>query len=193
MKRSYWITLTTLLAGTLTSGCGVTHIAYQPMAGTPPAAAATLGLKVVNARPAEAGGTTATVGQIRGTYGIPSGVDDADVQAPTKSVAAATTDALKQAGVGVQDGGARTLVATIKHYWMDGMMGYKATVTVNYVLQDASGKSLWSKDVSGGAGGTNMFRAADSFTQDMMQNALTDLATKASAEFKSDAFKQALK
>ncbi len=194
MKRSQIFSSGVLAAAiSLLAGCGVSHIAYKPMAAAAPPASSSLGLKVVNSRSADAGGTTATVGQVRGSYGIPQKVDDADAGVFAKSVGDASTDALKQAGVDVKDGGGRTLVATITRYWMDGMAGYKATIAVKYDLQDASGKSLWSKEVSGGAGGTNLFRSPDSFAQDMMQNALADLATKAATEFKSDAFQKALK
>jgi hypothetical protein len=177
----------------LLAGCGATHIAYKPMAGSAPSAKASVALQVVDERPADKGGTDKMqVGQVRGSYGIPSSVKDASADAATKSVTDATTDALRQAGVGVQDGGKYTLVATVKHFWMDGFHGYKATVTVQYALQDAAGKTLWSKEVAGGAGGALIFKSPESMAQDMFGNALTDLATKATEEFKSADFQKAL-
>lgn len=177
----------------LLAGCGTTKIAYKPMATPAPPAAAHVTVKVVDERPADKGGSSKVqVGQIRGSYGIPSAVKDGDTEVATKTVADATNDALRQAGVGPQTGSAKTLVATVKHFWMDGLAGYKATVAVQYALQDSAGKTLWSAEVKGGAGGTNLFRGAESFTQDMFEKALTDLACKAAEEFKSDAFKKAL-
>ncbi|MGH3054487.1 MAG: hypothetical protein ACRDL7_05860, partial [Gaiellaceae bacterium] len=168
-------------------------IKYKPLAAAAPAPAASVGLKVVDQRPADKGGQDKTqVGQIRGSYGIPSGVNDGSADVAPTTVTDATTDALHQAGVGVQSGSPKTLVATVTHYWMDGFQGYKATVAVQYALQDNAGKTLWSAEVKGGAGGTNLFRSPQSFTQDMFENALTDLATRASEQFKSEAFKKAL-
>jgi hypothetical protein len=37
----------------------------------------------------------------------------------------ATADALRLARVGVSDHGPRTLVATVKKFWIDGYLGYK--------------------------------------------------------------------
>lgn len=178
----------------LVAGCGATKIAYKPMDGAAPAAAKSVALQVVDERPADKGGTEkAQVGQVRGSYGIPSAVKDSSPTVATTTVTDAVTDALKQAGVGVQAGSKETLVAAVQHYWMDGMAGYKATVTVKYTLQDASGKALWTKDVSGGAGGALIFKSAESMAQDMFANALTDMAKKSAEEFKSPAFQSALK
>jgi hypothetical protein len=175
------------------AGCGATKIAYNPMPGGAPAPKAAVTLKVVDERPADKGGSEkALVGQVRGSYGIPAGVSDSSPDVATRTVAEATTDALKQAGVGVGSGGSRTLVATVKHYWMDGFTGYKATVTVQYALEDASGKVLWTKDVSGGAGGALVFKSAQSMAQDMFGSALSDLAKKAAEDFKSPEFQKAL-
>ena len=183
-----------MLAGLIVlAGCAKTAIKYKPLTAGAPAATSTLGLKVVDQRPADKGGQDKTqVGQIRGSYGIPSGVNDGSADVAPQSVADATTDALKQAGVSVQAGGPKTLVATVTHYWMDGFQGYKATVAVQYALQDSAGKTLWSAEVKGGAGGTNLFRSPQSFTQEMFENALTDLANRAAEQFKTEAFKKAL-
>lgn len=175
------------------AGCATTSIKYKPLAAAAPSASTGLSLKVVDQRPADKGGQDKTqVGQIRGSYGIPSGVNDGSADVAPRTVTEATTDALKQAGVSVQSGSPKTLVATVTHYWMDGFQGYKATVGVQYALQDGGGKTLWSAEVKGGAGGTNLFRSPQSFTQEMFENALTDLANKSAEQFKSEAFKKAL-
>lgn len=180
------------LAALVLGGCGATKITYTPLAGTPPAASATVALRVIDERPADKGGTTSQVGQVRGSYGIPSAVKDSTTDVTTRTVTEATTDALAQAGVGVGTGGNRVLVARVKHYWMDGFAGYKSTVLVNYSLEDSAGKVLWSAEVSGGAGGALMFKSAESMAQDMFAKALSDLAAKAAEQFKSAQFRQAL-
>lgn len=175
------------------AGCGATKITYTPMPGSPPPPAAKVALDVVDERPAGKGGSEKSqVGQIRGSYGIPSAVKDSTADVAPRTVAEATRDALGQAAVGVEPGGDRTLVATVKHYWMDGLVGYKATVQVQYALQDAAGKVLWTQEVTGTAGGTNLFKSGDSMTQDMFATALSELAKKAAEQFKSPAFRQAL-
>ena len=195
MRVTNWIgSAAALTAMLLLAGCGATKIAYKPMDGSAPAAAKSVALQVTDERPADKGGSEkAQVGQVRGSYGIPSAVKDSSPTVATTTVTDAVTDALKQAGVSVQAGAKETLVAAVQHYWMDGMAGYKATVTVKYTLQDASGKALWTKDVSGGAGGALIFKSAESMAQDMFANALTDMAKKSSEDFKSSAFQTAVK
>src|SRR5436309_8070533 len=89
----------------LLAGCGTTKISYKPMAASAPAPAASVTLRVVDERPSDKGGQEKTqVGQVRGSYGIPSSVKDSSADVAPRTVADATTDALRQAGVGVQDG-----------------------------------------------------------------------------------------
>jgi len=182
-----------LVAVLLLAGCA-TKIAYKPMEGSAPPATGSVALKVVDDRPADHGGSDkAQVGVVRGSYGIPSSVKDSNPTVVVTTVTDATTDALKQAGVSVQAGANRTLVASVQNYWMDGMAGYKSTVKVKYTLENGSGKALWTKEVSGSAGGALIFKSADSMAQDMFGNSLTELAKNATAEFKSADFQKALK
>src|SRR6185369_16189897 len=161
-----------------------TTIAYKPMGGTPPAPAKTVVLNVVDQRPADHGGSDKkVVGQVRGSYGIPASVTDSNPNVVVDTVGQATADALAQSGVGVGPSGP-TLTATVKHYWLDGFAGYKGTITVLYALEGTS----WSKEISGGSGGALVFKSAQSMTQDIFGAALSDLANKASAEFKSAEF-----
>lgn len=193
LKRQHLISIAGFTASVmLVAGCA-TSIAYKPMGGTPPAAANTVALKVVDERPADHGGSDKkVVGKVRGSYGIPASVADSNPNIVIDTVSQATADGLAQSGVGVGTGG-RTLVATVKHYWMDGMTAYRGTVTVQYALLDASGASVWSKEISGGSGGALVFKSASSMTQDIFGAALSDLASKAAAEFKSPEFQKALK
>jgi hypothetical protein len=84
------------------------------------------------------------------------------------------------------------VVASVKEFWFDGMMGYVATVTVTYQLTDASGKELWAADVTGKAGDSMMFSNPKEIAETLFTKALADLATKAAEQFNSPAFQQAV-
>ncbi len=182
-----------VMATVLLAGCATSKIAYKPSGVAAPAAAKSVALTVVDARPADKGGSDkAQVGQVRGQYGIPGAVKDSNIAVVQKTVTEATEDSLRQAGIGVQAGGNRTLVAKVKHFWMDGFQGYKGTVVVSYSLQDAAGKELWAKEISGGSGGALLFKSGESLANEVFGKALTDLATKAVTEFKSADFQRNL-
>ena len=137
----------------LIAGCMPKTITYNPVGGAAPAPAKTVALQVLDERPADQGGSDKkVVGQVRGNYGIPSALVDSNPNVVVDTVSQATADALAQSGVGVGADGP-TLTGTVKHYWLDGFTGYKGTITVAYVLADASGKSVWSKELSGSSGG----------------------------------------
>jgi hypothetical protein len=168
------------------SGCGGFAIHYKP---DPAAAAAAnkgaVTLKVVDARDPDHGGTVHThVGNARGGLGIPMRINDQNPDVAPRTIGEATTDALGRAGFSSK-GGPKTLVATINNYWVDGFVGYACKIAVLYELQDASGKQLWTAAVNGGSGGTNI-------TPRMFEKALSDLATRASEQFASQPFQQAL-
>jgi hypothetical protein len=179
-----------LLVGACSSNPQIKYSASNPASAV---AKTTVGLKVNDLRAADKGGTEhARVGQVRSGFGIPSGLDDASPDVAPRTVTEATSDALRGAGIGVQAGGGKVLAASIKEFWMDGYMGYAASVVINYQLLDPSGKELWAAEVKGGAGGTPMFKSAKSLTEDLFQQALGELATKAGEQFRSAAFQQAL-
>lgn len=193
MQQKTFATAGLLLGLLMTAGCATTTITYKTKSAAAPAAVANVVVKVVDERPADKGGQDKNqVGQVRGSYGIPSAVKDGAADVAPRTVLDATTDALRQARVGTQAGSSKTLVTAIKHYWMDGMMGYKATIAVQYSLQDSAGKTLWSAEVKGGAGGALIIQSPQSFTQGLIENALADLAAKAAEQFKSAEFQKAL-
>ena len=166
------------------SGCG---FAIKYKADPSSAATAVKGnvtLKVVDARPSDNGGTVKNhVGNLR-SMGIPSRINDDDVNVAPRTVGEATADALGRVGLSGQ-GGQKTLVATITNYWADGFVGYAAQIAVTYDLQDASGKTIWNAAVKGGAGGA-------SSRPGLFQKALADLANQAAAQFATPQFQQAL-
>jgi len=177
----------------LITGCSSMQIQYVPLTAPAPAAKANVRLQVVDARMPDHGGAhKKQVGQVRSSFGIPSAVEDAKDDVAPRTVGDATTDALHHAGIGVEDGGNKMLVSTLKSYWMDGYMGYKAEVVVHFELKDAAGKSLWTSDVSGGAGGTSVGHTATGMTKDMFERALDELAQRASEQFSTPEFQQAL-
>jgi hypothetical protein len=187
------MTFVALSLAALGAGCGGVQIQYKPL-GTPAAQAkSNVGLQVVDARPADqGGGNKKQIGQVRSGLGIPSGIEDKQDDVAPRTVRDATADALAHAGVGVKDGGGKTLVSTIKSYWMDGYVGYKTTITIHYDLKDAAGKSLWNRDIDGGSGGSNAFSSSKSMAQDMFERALDDLATHAAEQFNSAEFQRAV-
>src|SRR5437867_3932687 len=69
--------LAVAVAVLLLAGCGTTKIAYKPLAASAPAPTASVVLRVVDERPSDKGGQEKNqVGQVRGSYGIPSSVKD---------------------------------------------------------------------------------------------------------------------
>jgi len=175
----------------LVAGCGM-EIKYKPQSAATAAVTSNVALKVEDQRPLDHGGQTKThVGNVRGSLGIPQRMNDKNVDVAPHTVTDATSDALRHVGIGVA-GGQKTLVATIKTFWMDGFMGYKCTIVVNYQLVDQGGKSLWGAEVQGASGGTNAFGSPQGTTIRLYQNALSDLAQHASEQFQSPPFQQAL-
>lgn len=175
------------------SGCASPpDVQYGPATAANVATKSSVALTVSDKRTSEHGAGGPQVGQLRGSLGIPHGVEDKKGDVVVKTVTDATTDALHKATVGVQAGGGKTLVATVKEFWFDGMMGYAGTITVTYQLNDASGKTLWSADVSGKAGDSAMFSSPKEIAENILGKALTDLAAHASEQFNTPAFQQAL-
>lgn len=192
MKPTFLL-LGALLLSTAT-GCAKLHVTYAPSSA---AAAASTGLavqvKVADTRPADNGGSDKkVVGQVRNTVGIPNDLSDADPTVVTRTVTEATTDALKHAGVGV-GGSGKILVATVKEFWMDGYMGYKGSITVDYALKDAEGKTVWTATITGADGGSNVMRSAFSMTEEIFQKALTEVAANATKAFQTPEFLAAAK
>jgi len=191
MRRQIRVSGVWLAALFALGGCA-TNIAYKPMTAAAPAAAGTVALAVKDARPADKGGSEKSqVGVIRGSYGIPTSLKDGDPAVVTRTVTEATSDALRHAGIEVKPGSGRTLSANVKHYWMDGMVGYKGTIVVAYSLADASGKTLWSGEVTGASGGAHVFKSGPTLGQDIFASALNELATRASEQFRAADFQQA--
>jgi hypothetical protein len=177
----------------LSGGCSSLEIKYQPTtpAGMPTKANVTL--KVADIRPLDKGRDTGTrVGSVRGGFGNSIAVEDKHADVAPHTIGDATSDALLRVGVGVNNAGQKTLVASIKEYWMDGYMGYKASIIVAYQLMDAAGKPMWSSEVTGVSGGTNMFKSGNTLAKDLFSKALADLVNHASEQFNSPGFQQAL-
>jgi hypothetical protein len=182
-----------LLVGLSFAGCAGMRIKYQPSTAAAPAPSSALAVQVVDNRPPDKLQTKNEVAQVRSGFGIPQGLKDGDPLVVTRTITEATADALKLAGLGA-GGGAKTLVATVTEYWMDGYMGYKAGVTVNYALQAGTGGApLWTQEIKGTAGGSSFGASGpNAMAEKLFGAALTDLANKASAEFKSPAFLAAM-
>lgn len=182
------------LFATASMGCQKLQVTYTPSsAAAAPASGADLAVKVVDARPEEHGGKEKKiVGQTRGSYGIPQSLDDEAEDVAPRTVSDMTKDAMRRAGV-ASKGNGKTLQATIKEYWLDGMVGYKGTVVIEYAVLDASGQSLWSKTLTGSDGGQTMTKSRFTMTQDIYQKALSNLSEEAVKEFQSPEFLAAAK
>lgn len=179
------------VAALAASGCS-SSLAYKPMADVAPATTSKVALQVKDARPADKGGSEpGRVGTVRGSYGIPAAMTDADPNVVNRTITEATTDALRHSGVDVAAGSPHTLVASVKHYWMDGMVGYKGTIVVDYELQDSSGKTVWSAEVKG-AGGGSEFMGMSNMANGIFEAALSELAHQAATQFRSPEFQRAL-
>jgi hypothetical protein len=184
------VTVVALLAG----GCATLEIKYNPLPTPAPAPVTGVMLKVVDNRPPERLANRNEVGQTRNGIGIPSGLKDEDPNVVPRTVTDATSDALKQSGVGVQGAGSKTLVATVTEYWMDGYLGYKAYVTVQYALFNQMGAPVWTGEAKGnaGAGAFGLNKSSTRMAKNMFETALADLAVHASENFRSPTFQQAL-
>jgi hypothetical protein len=182
-----------LLSLVAVSGCaGPPDVQYGPVTAASVASKGAVGLTVSDDRSSEHGRGAAQIGQVRGGFGIPQGVDDKKPDVIVKTVTDATTDALRKSAIGVQADGPKKLVAKVKDFWFDGMLAYASTVTVEYQLTDASGKELWKAEVQGKAGDSMMNSSPKAIAEALLPKALADMATHASEQFNSPAFQQAL-
>lgn len=182
----------------LAAGCGPIAIDYRPMTTASPAPTASVALQVRNDRPALRGGAAARIGTIYDHSSGPEGrslkyhgraVDTTSPETVAQTVRAATTDALRHAGISVRPA-APMLVATVKDYWFDGHPVHTTEIVVSYELLDAGGRSLWHEDFRGDASATVLMGSAFVNT---FRNALRQLAGRASEAFGSPGFRAALR
>jgi hypothetical protein len=122
----------TVLGLILVSACSFrTPIEYRPIAGGAEDPLTTVKLQLVDARESDAGAIDPhEIGRVRGLLGNPFPLYEAASHSVRNVTRDATVDALRLARVGVSDQSPRTLVTTLKTFWIDGYLGYKATVTV---------------------------------------------------------------
>jgi len=179
------------LALLIISACARTVVLkYDPIVRGIEDPTSEVALKVVDGREPEHGGTnTAEVGRVRGGYGNPFPLFDTDPHKVSQLVRDATTDALSHARVSVQPGSPRVLVATVKTFWLDGYVGYKAAVDVECQLQDLQGTVLWTATIGGAAGGTAGW-SLTGFVASTYQTALANYAENALVQFNTPAFQK---
>jgi hypothetical protein len=145
-------------------------------------------LEVIDARNAGTDADNARVGSLRNNVGVAFPVMENGPDRVAQLAREATTDALRQAGVGVKPGSARTLVARVDKFWVDGFAGYKGTCELDYSLRDHDGKALWSSTVEGGAGAVHW--AGTTIGEELLTRALAECAERAAAAFKSAKFQK---
>ena len=129
------------------------------------------------------------IGRLRGLFGNAFPLLEAGPQSVRNVTHDATADALRLARVGVYDRSPRTLVATLRKFWIDGYMGYKATVTVQCDLRDEQGNVLWTSVITGEGGGVN-WAGPGTFVRATFQRALDVYVQKAGGQFSSPEFQR---
>jgi len=181
----------TVLGCVLVSACSFrTSIEYGPIVGGAEDPLTTVKLQTIDARESAMGGNDPNeIGRLRGLLGNPFPLFEAGSQSVRNVTREATTDALRLARVGVYERSPRTLVATVKKFWIDGYFGYKATVTVQCDLRDEQGNVLWTSVITGEGGGVN-WAGPETFVRATFQRALAAYVQKAGGEFSSPEFQK---
>jgi len=181
-----------VLAIALVAGCGPlrTPVEYNPIPGAPDVPQASVKLELVDARVAnERIVDPAEIGYGRGLFGNTIPMYESVPHSARSATRDATADALRLAGIGISDQSPRTLVATLTKFWIDGYLGYKATVTVQCDLRDEQGHVLWTSVMTGEGGGVN-WAGPDTFVRATFQRALVAYVQKAGGEFNSPEFQR---
>ena len=181
--------LSLLLAGLIAvAGCSA-KVSYRSLTPVNAATSANVALEVVDARDASlVGADKSRVGNVRNGWGMPFGVHEDSPDRIPQLVTEATADALRQAGVGIDKSASRVLVAQVKDFWVDGYVGYKSMVDVEYSLRDRDGKQLWTFLAQGASGG--MPWGGTSFAEEYLTKALADCSVRAAQQFQQPAFQK---
>jgi hypothetical protein len=184
----------------LVTGCGPIAIDYRPAPTALPALPpiAHVALMVRNARPEERGGLTARVGTIYdSSWGQPGSaieysgraVNTTSPETITRTVEAATVDALARAGFSTKPA-APMLTVSVNEYWFDGIDVHTTVIKVSYDLIDRTGRSLWHADYRGEGSATFLVGSA---LVNTFRTALSEVARQASDGFRLPAFQTALR
>lgn len=175
----------------LLTGCYTVAVEYEPMHALADASAApTVRLEIIDARPEDQGlDDGKLIGQYRGSFGIPNGVENGASGVMPATVEAVTVDALAGAGVAVDPASDQVLTANVTQFWADGMMGIGGWVTVDYTL----GEAAWTATLEGEGGGGGAFSNQVKAVEEAVEEALVDLAAKASEAFGAEDFQTAVR
>lgn len=177
----------------LVSACSFrTPIEYSTVAAGAEAPLTTVKLETIDGRESDAAMAPLDaneIGRVRGLFGNAFPLFESGPQSVPIVARDATADALRLARVGVYDRSPRTLVATLKKFWIDGYMGYKATVTMQCDLRDEQGNVLWTSVITGEGGGVN-WAGPGTFVRATFQRALAVYVQKAGGEFSSPEFQR---
>jgi hypothetical protein len=173
------------------SGCYAVSVDYSPVNDLAALAdAPAVQLAIVDARPEDQGlGDAVMIGQYRGSFGIPSQVENGKPGVMQESVYAVTIDALAGAGIAVSGDASIVLEATVLQFWADGMVGFGSWVEVQYRVLDAG----WQQTIEGSGSGNGLFGDPIRTVEKTVERALVDLATQAGSAFAEDAFQTAVR
>lgn len=181
------------------AGCSfTTQLHYEPSVSDEQQPDTAVALTVIDGRQPDYGGTDATrIGTVRGGLGNSFPVYDTDPLQVPQLVQLATTDALVQSRVAVQTGSPRTLVVTVTKFWIDGYVGYGASVVAQCDLKDEHGDVLWSGTASGSGSSVNVLVGVLNvwtarFAQPAFQKALANYSERATGLFSSTDFQKHL-
>lgn len=177
------------------SGCSfTTAIHHVPLPRIEAPLASRVSVRILNERPESRGGRTTCVGRVRGGYGNPFPVHELDAASIVRTVLESTSDGLGLAGIAVADGSGPVLVGTIRDYWMDGYGSFNARVEVDYVLQDATGATLWRQSfvATGGATMRSFVFEAPDIAGQAYEAALQGLAQQLRMAFAAEDFRRHL-
>ncbi len=178
----------------LLTGCYTVSVDYTPTAVLADALAApTVRVEIVDARPEDQGlNDGVLIGQYRGDWGIPNGVENGTTGVMPATITAVTSDSLAAAGIRMDSGADAALVARVTQYWSDGMVGVGGWVTVEYSVLSAGGVAIWEAEIEGEGGAGGLFGNDEAKVELAIEEALVDLAAKARALFAEPAFRAAI-
>ena len=162
---------------------------YQPImrgVGDPDVAVALL---VEDGRTLPAGDDAADIGVMHESFGETTEFELSDPAAIRYLVRAATKNALRLARINVSPQAPRTLVVTIRKFWV-AVPSREAHIIVGLVLQDRQGATLWSGSAVGGAGGWIWADFPQSMLRGVYQRSLANYAETASRAFASAEFQR---
>jgi hypothetical protein len=180
----------------LASGaCTTVTLHYRSDFGRVPKTFGAVTLTVLNDRKPSrgGGGDVDSIGNMRSTVGIATSLLSDEDGAVLQTVRAAVQDALSHSGVVNTPNAPRSLLVRVTEYWIDGYMRYTANISLDCELKGDQGQTLWKAAMLAKAASVKPGGGIDTlFASALFEDALSDLAIKAAAQFHAPAFIEAV-